>query len=120
MKIVPIEVDSERIYEHRHLFTDDVQYNSLIISNLFNKQIKLFDYDSYKKHKNIVISISNNIYKYILSKNGVYELYNSRYNSNDEYYLYGNYTHLNWQYYQETFSDEYDKRWYSHLILTIV
>ena len=113
MKIVPIEVDSEKIYEHRHLLTDDVQYNSLIISNLFNKQINLFDYDSYKKHKNIVIINSNNRYKYILYKNGVYELY-----SNGEYY--NVHTHLNWQYYQETFYDEYDKRWYSHLILTIV
>lgn len=120
MKIVPIEVDSEKIYEHRHLFTDDVKYNSLIISNLFNKQINLFDYDSYKKHKNIVIINTNNRYKYILCKNGVYELYNSRHNSNDEYYVYGYYTYLNWQDYQETFCDEYDKHWYSHLILTIV
>ena len=113
MKIVPIKIDTKKLYEHRHLFTDDVQYNSLIISNLFNKQINLFDYDSYKKHKNIVIINSNNRYKYILYKNGVYELY-----SNGEYY--NVHTHLNWQYYQETFCDEYDKRWYSHLILTIV
>ena len=26
------------LYEHRHLYTDDSQYNSLIISNLINKK----------------------------------------------------------------------------------
>lgn len=120
MKIVPIKVDSEKIYEHRYLLTDDVKYNSLIISNLFSKQINLFDYDSYKKHKNIVIINSNYRYKYILSKDGVYELYNNWRNSNGEYFSHGHYTHLNWQDYQKIFSDEHDKRWYSHLLLTVV
>lgn len=35
------------LYENRHLYTDDVKYNSLIVSNLFNKQIKLLDFDTY-------------------------------------------------------------------------
>lgn len=109
MKIVPIEVDSEKIYEHRHLFTDDVQYNSLIISNMFNKQINLFDYDSFIKNKNLVINKSYDRCKYILSKRGVYELQSN-----------GFYICINWQDYQETFGDENNKNWYSHLILTIV
>ena len=108
MNILPIKVDSEKIYEHRHLYTDDVKYNSLIISNLFSKQINLFDYDSYKKHKNIVIiKYYNRCKKYILSKHGVYELQSNGYI-------------INWQDYQETFSHEYDNQWYSHLLLTIV
>lgn len=109
MKIVPIEVDSEKIYEHRHLYTDDVKYNSLIISNLFNKQINLFEYDNYIKNKNLVINKTYDRCKYILSKHGVYELQSN-----------GFYTCINWQDYQETFIGDKHHNWYSHLLLTIV
>ena len=41
MKIVPIKV--KLLYENRHLLSDGRQYNSLVISNLINKNIELFD-----------------------------------------------------------------------------
>lgn len=47
MKIVPIKIDTKKLYEHRHLYTDDVEYNSLIISNLLNKNINLLDMQSF-------------------------------------------------------------------------
>lgn len=36
-----IEIMSDTIYEHRHLLTDDFQYNSLIISNIINQNSML-------------------------------------------------------------------------------
>lgn len=47
MKIVPIKIDTKKLYEHRHLYNDDVEYNSLIISNLLNKKINLLDMQSF-------------------------------------------------------------------------
>lgn len=43
MKIVPIKIDTKTLYENRHLLTDDIHYNSLVISNLINKKVELFD-----------------------------------------------------------------------------
>lgn len=43
MEVVGIDVDVKVLVENRHLYTDDVKYNSLIVSNLFNKQINLLD-----------------------------------------------------------------------------
>ena len=47
MKIVPIKIDTKTLYENRHLYTDDTQYNSLIFSNLLNKNINLLDMQSF-------------------------------------------------------------------------
>lgn len=47
MKIVPVLMKIETLYENRHLYTDDVHYNSLIISNLINKKIELLDFVNY-------------------------------------------------------------------------
>ena len=46
-KIVPFKIDVKLLYENRHLFTDDVHYNSLVISNLINQSINLIDMQSY-------------------------------------------------------------------------
>ena len=78
MKIVPIEFNFQTLYENRHLFTDDVQYNSLIVSNLFNLNIILItikDYDvlEYDHKKQIYREVIMS-YKYILSRHGVYVL----------------------------------------------
>ena len=43
MKIVPIKIDTKTLYENRHLLSDDIHYNSLVISNLINKNVELFD-----------------------------------------------------------------------------
>lgn len=43
MKIVPFKIDTKTLYDNRHLLTDDIHYNSLVISNLINKNIELFD-----------------------------------------------------------------------------
>ena len=37
MDIIPIEINFStlnNLYEHRYLFTDDFQYNSLVVSNI--------------------------------------------------------------------------------------
>lgn len=47
MKIVPIKIDTKTLYVNRHLYTDDTQYNSLIISNLVNKNVNLLDVQSF-------------------------------------------------------------------------
>lgn len=43
MKIVPIEIKFQTLYENRHLLSDDIHYNSLIISNIINRNVELFD-----------------------------------------------------------------------------
>lgn len=43
MYIVSIQIPNKTLYEHRHLLTDDRLYNSLVISNLINKNVELFD-----------------------------------------------------------------------------
>ena len=43
MNIELIEIKIKLLYENRHLFTDDIHYNSLVISNLINKKVELFD-----------------------------------------------------------------------------
>lgn len=69
MKIVPILIKSKLLYEHRHLFTDDIQYNSLIISNIINQDIMLLDNKLYDKLDD---SIKKKIYfKYIIHKDGL-------------------------------------------------
>ena len=47
MEVVAINVDIKVLIDNRHLYTDDVKYNSLIVSNLCNKKINLLDFDTY-------------------------------------------------------------------------
>ena len=49
MKIVPIELNFQTLYDNCHLYTDDNNYNSLVISNLINKKIELLDVETYKQ-----------------------------------------------------------------------
>ena len=81
MKIVPIEIKFKLLYEHRHLFTDDSQYDSLIVSNILNTKLKLLDIVSFDhlddtskmelfKNYNTYI----NYYK-IVSHYGIYDIW---------------------------------------------
>ena len=64
MNIVPIEIKFKALYEHRHLLTNDVKYNSLIVSNIINQDIMLLDNKLYDKLDDI---IKKKIYfKYII------------------------------------------------------
>lgn len=47
MNIELIEIKIKLLYENRHLLTDDVEYNSLLLSNIINWSIKLFDKKTY-------------------------------------------------------------------------
>ena len=82
MKVQPVKIEFKILYEHRHLYTDDVQYNSLIISNLINQSIMLINIDTYEKldgeYKraiaiNAACTLENN--HKILFKDGFYQLY---------------------------------------------
>lgn len=83
-KIVPFKIDVKLLCDNRHLFTDDVHYNSLIISNLINQSINLIDVNVYDnldiKHK-IKLYESNTVsLNYILVKDGLYILVEDTYN----------------------------------------
>ena len=69
MKIVPIEIKFKALYEHRHLLTNDVKYNSLIVSNIINQDIMLLDN---KLYDTLDDSIKEKIYfMYIIHKDGL-------------------------------------------------
>ena len=77
MNIIPVEIQINLLYENRHLYTDDSQYNSLIVSNLINKNIELLDYVNYNalldnNIKQRYVFETNPRFNYILSKDGVY------------------------------------------------
>ena len=85
-------VDRELLYNNRHLFTDDVQYNSLVLSNLTNQNIQLipvktFEYMSFSEKNELFQSLSVNSFNSInfIQKLGlirfkqVYRQYSSRY-----------------------------------------
>ena len=78
MKIVPVEIEFKTLYENRHLFTEDVHYNSLVISNLINQSINLIDVKVYDnldiKHKRKLYESNALAFNYILVKNGLYIL----------------------------------------------
>lgn len=81
MKIVPIKIKLEVLLNNCHLFSNDVSYNSLIISNAINKNIKLIDIYNYNQlscdYKNNMFNTFNTFKFYpifILAKNGVYEI----------------------------------------------
>lgn len=74
MKIVPILIKAKLLYENRHLLTDDVKYNSLIVSNIINQDIMLLDNKLYDKLDD---SIKKKIcFKYIIHKDGLCYFYN--------------------------------------------
>ena len=109
MNIVPIEIRGKLLYEHRHLYTDDVEYNSLVISNLINQDIILLDRYIYSIldndiKKKLYIDSNNN---YVLVKNGLcYQCINTNATS---YYLF---------LYTWEFNRKYSSRYIN--ILTIV
>ena len=49
MKIVAKEFPCFLIYEHRQLFSNEVEYNSLYLSNLMGYNVDLLDIEDYKK-----------------------------------------------------------------------
>ena len=75
MNIVPIKIDVKSLYENRHLFTDDVHYNSLVTSILINEPIKLVSLEYFI---NLDVSVKEKIihdtlsFNYILDKDGLY------------------------------------------------
>ena len=78
MEVVAINVDIKLLVDNRHLYTDDVKYNSLIVSNLFNKKINLLDFDTYAllddDYKLKLFRSNVNFYNYILMKDGLYKI----------------------------------------------
>ncbi len=49
MKIVAKKISCFLIYEHRQLFSNEVEYNSLYLSNLMGYNVDLLDIEDYKK-----------------------------------------------------------------------
>lgn len=80
MKIVPIKIKLNTLYENRHLFTDDFKYNSLIVSNAINTNVNLITVDYYNqlehdiKYAIYADNKDNHNYIFILDKNGLYRL----------------------------------------------
>ena len=78
MEVVGIDVDFKVLVENRHLYTDDVKYNSLIVSNLVNKQINLLDFDTYAllddDYKLKWFRSNVYFYNYVLMKDGLYKI----------------------------------------------
>ena len=76
MNIMPIKIKLKTLLINCRLFSNDVRYNSLIISNAINKHIKLIDiYDYNQLSCDYKSNMFNNIKTYpifILAKNGVY------------------------------------------------
>lgn len=75
MEIFSIQLNNEQLWEHRHLFTDDNNYNSLIVSNIIGYDVHLVHHDAnqvyygeVKKH-----CIDNGIFYsvYFLEKNRI-------------------------------------------------
>ena len=86
MKIVPILLKFKLLYEHRHLYTDDYQYNSLIISKLVNKQIFLLElcrYDEFDFEYKLQLYHDYDDHNYILVKEGVYKIFDKEGNVED-------------------------------------
>lgn len=82
MKIVPIELNFQTLYENRHLLTDDFQFNSLIVSNIFNTNINLIDIVSFNNLDDNIKMKSFKDYNYntrsyykILSQHNIYVIY---------------------------------------------
>ena len=116
MKIVPIKIKFKTMYENRHLFTDDVKYNSLIISHASNMKINFIDVDYYNTLDN---DSKYHIYEYynkkcncIFNKNGLYVL------GFDEIRLCFDIVHFSWKCYYLSYDIDIDVLLFD--ILTIV
>lgn len=73
--IQPIKLNARLLYDNRHLYTDNCQYNSLILSNIFNKPINLLDMKLYRKVKYRLDTKDEIIDLYIFAKEGLYRKY---------------------------------------------
>ena len=121
-KIVPIKVDLKILYENRHFFTNDVGYNSLIISNAINTKVNLINVECYNKldhdFKYNIYAVNKDDYIFILDKNGLYKLiyYNDfEWGGNyEEHYI----EHYNWKSFCSLYNDVYNYTFFK--ILTIV
>lgn len=74
MNILPIEINFNtlnNLYENRHLFTDDVQYNSLVVSNIIGINIVLLDILSYNNFNLELKSKMTNNNNCILTMDGL-------------------------------------------------
>lgn len=77
MNIIPIEITFNtlnNLYEHRHLFTDDVQYNSLVVSNIIGINIVLLDILSYNNFNLKLKSKMTNSNNCILTMDGLHHI----------------------------------------------
>ena len=72
--IQPIKLNAKLLYDNRHLYTDNCRYNSLILSNIFNKSIKLLDMNLYRKVKYRLEIKTEIIDLYIFDKEGLYRI----------------------------------------------
>ena len=73
--IQPIKLNARLLYDNRHLYTDNCQYNSLILFNIFNKPINLLDMKLYRKVKYHLDTKAEIIDLYIFDKDGLYRKY---------------------------------------------
>lgn len=81
MNIVPIKISGKLLYENRHLFTDDVHYNSLVISIAINMKVNLINVEYYNEYYNTLdddykmkIYTSNDYYNFILNTTGLFRI----------------------------------------------
>lgn len=89
MNLKIVYVDMKLLYNNRHLFTDDVKYNSLVLSNLTNQTLHLvpvknFECMSFSEKNELFQSLSVNSIKFIqklglINYNQVYRQFSSRY-----------------------------------------
>ena len=116
MKIVPVLMKIETLYENRQLYTDDNNYNSLIISNAINTKVNLINVDYYNNILDNDIKYKiyeyNNKCNYIFNKNGLYML------GVDEILLCSDIVHFCWKYYYLSYDIDIDVLLFD--ILTIV
>lgn len=73
--IQPIKLNAKLLYDNRHLYTDNCQYNSLMLSNIFNKPINLLDMKLYRKVKYHLDTKHEIIDLYVFDKDGLYRKY---------------------------------------------
>ena len=102
MKIVPIQIKFKVLYENRHLFTDDVKYNSLIISNAMNMKVNLITVEYYNTldddGKYHIYEYNNKQVNCIFNKNGLYVL-----GVDDNICLRFDVVFFSWEYYHLSF-----------------
>ena len=89
MKIVAKKISCFLIYEHRQLFSNEVEYNSLYLSNLMGYNVDLLDIET--RHQ-ILSHVMNTKHIYFISASGmIVFLYTDDFSVNytwDEFFYY--------------------------------